>query len=42
MSAEDVMLKFQEEYNWDDWTALRVCLEYIENQKDNEAFRRFL
>ena len=42
MDAEAIINSYDESQGWDDATKLRICLEYIENQKSNDIFKGFL
>ena len=42
MSAEIIMNLVADKEGWNDLTKLDLCLEYIDNQKSDEAFKDFL
>jgi len=42
MSAEYVMAKHADSQGWNETTMLDLCLEYINNQGDDQAFDDFL
>ena len=42
MDAEEMMADYAQECGWSAKIQLALALQYIENQKDNEAFEEFL
>jgi len=42
MDAESILNEIGDKEGWNDVTKLELCLEYIENQKSNDAFDDFL
>ena len=42
MDSESIIDEIGTEQGWNDDSKLSLCLQYIDNQKDNEAFRAFL
>ena len=42
MDSESIIDEIGTEQGWNDNSKLSLCLQYIDNQKDNEAFRAFL
>lgn len=42
MDADSIARKAQEESGWTDSTLLELCLQYIDNQKDNACFSDYL
>jgi len=42
MDAESILNEIGDKEGWNDATKLDLCLEYIANQKSDDAFKDFL
>ena len=42
MDSESILNEIANEKGWDESDKLELCLEYINNQRDNDCFEDFL